>query len=129
MLQRCSIHVPLLEAPTERPQFGGTDMEWMLLPLKRYFDFKGRSRRKEYWMWVLALVIVTVLLSLINSMLGLGGRTGYDTTVAPNGMTYGVSAWSRGGWLTNLFGLAVLIPNIAVAVRRLHDTDRAGWWV
>lgn len=108
---------------------GRDDMEWMTLPLKRYFDFAGRSRRKEFWMWVLGVVIVTIVLSLIDTMLGLGGRSAVDTTVTPDGLNYSASAWTSGGWLTNLFALAILIPNLAVGVRRLHDTGRSGWWI
>lgn len=102
-------------------------MEWMLLPLKRYADFSGRSRRKEFWMWILFVVIVTIVLSLLDSALGLGGRTTADSLRGPG--SFGYSAGTRGGVLTGLFGLAILIPHIAVAVRRLHDTNRTGWWI
>ena len=102
-------------------------MEWMLLPLKRYAEFSGRSRRKEYWMWFLFVIIVFIVLSLIDSALGLGGRTTADSTSGPGSVGY--SAGVRGGILTGLFSLAILIPNIAVAVRRLHDTNRSGWWI
>jgi uncharacterized membrane protein YhaH (DUF805 family) len=102
-------------------------MEWMLLPLKRYADFSGRSRRKEFWMWVLFTAIVTIVLSLIDSALGLGGRTTADSVSGPGSLNY--SAGIHGGVLTGLFSLAILVPNIAVAVRRLHDTNRTGWWI
>jgi len=86
-------------------------MEWMLLPLRRYAQFSGRSRRKEYWMFFLFCVIARFVLTIIDNILGLD-------FVGP-----------RTGLLTVLFGLATLVPSIAVGVRRLHDTDRSGWWL
>lgn len=102
-------------------------MEWMMLPLKRYFDFNGRSRRKEFWMWVLGVVIATIVLGMIDSMLGLGGNSSMGMPGASD--SYGVSASASGGLLTNLFALCILIPNLAVGVRRLHDTGRTGLWI
>jgi len=102
-------------------------MEWMFLPLKRYAEFSGRSRRKEYWMWVLFVVITTLVLMFLDSVLGLGGRATSTSTYGPGGVGYGANM--HGGVLTSLFSLAILIPAIAVAVRRLHDTNRSGWWI
>lgn len=106
-------------------------MEWMLMPLKRYAEFSGRSRRKEYWMYILFIVIVSIVLSIIDRMLGLGGGSSVDTFGAPSGTGVGggLGAATHTGLLGGIFALATLIPNIAVAIRRLHDTDRAGWWV
>jgi uncharacterized membrane protein YhaH (DUF805 family) len=87
-------------------------MEWMLMPFRRYADFNGRSQRKEYWMFVLFMVIVAVVLSFLEGAVGLSG------------MVLGVY-----GPLSAIFALAVLIPSLAVGVRRLHDTDRSGWWL
>ena len=72
--------------------------------LKKYAVFSGRARRKEYWMFFLFNIIV----SLIFFFLGILIRFSY---------------------LEPLYVLAVLIPSIAVAVRRLHDTGRSGWWI
>lgn len=102
-------------------------MNWMILPLKRYFDFKGRSRRKEYWMYTLFIIIVSVVLSFVDAALGLGGSATSDTTATPGAV--GASGALQGGLLANLFALATFIPGIAVMVRRLHDLDRTGWWV
>jgi uncharacterized membrane protein YhaH (DUF805 family) len=87
-------------------------MEWATLPLKRYAEFSGRSRRKEYWMFALLQLVLFVGLSIIEGILGLSGMVG------------GVY-----GPLTTLVLLALLIPGIAVSIRRLHDTDRSGWWL
>jgi uncharacterized membrane protein YhaH (DUF805 family) len=107
-------------------------MEWMILPLKRYAQFGGRARRKEFWMWVLFYLLVTAVLTTLDSWLGLGGggsSYGPGAQSGPGMMSYGAGASVHGGLLTGLFALAVLIPNLAVAVRRLHDTDRSGWWL
>lgn len=106
-------------------------MDWMILPLKRYADFNGRSTRREFWMWVLFLIIVTTVLSILDGMLGLGGRNSYTATTlnGPGNIGYSYIAATRGGWLTMLFSLTVLIPNLALSVRRLHDIDRSGWWI
>ena len=87
-------------------------MDWMLMPLRRYTDFQGRSRRKEYWMFLLGVIIAVLLLSLIEGALGLSVMVG------------GVS-----GPLTVLFFLAIIVPSIAVQVRRFHDQDKSGWFV
>lgn len=70
---------------------------------KKYADFNGRSRRSEYWYFVLFNAIIGIVASVID------GVTGYPV-------------------LGTVYGLAALIPGIAVAVRRLHDTGRSGWW-
>lgn len=87
-------------------------MEWMLLPLKRYTDFSGRSRRKEYWMYLLGVIIAAILISIVEGVVGLSGMVG------------GVY-----GPLTVIFLLAIIIPSIAVQVRRFHDQDKSGWFV
>ncbi|MGY4396546.1 uncharacterized membrane protein YhaH (DUF805 family) [Sphingomonas sp. UYAg733] len=106
-------------------------MEWMILPLKKYFQFSGRSRRKEYWMWVLFVFVVYVVLSIIDSALGLGGRSSFGPSggANPYGSGAGVGAFVSGGVLASIFALATLVPGVAVSVRRLHDIDRTGWWI
>ncbi len=80
-------------------------MDWYIKVLKQYAVFDGRSRRKELWMFVLINLGVTVGLSVIEGVIGLPAV------------------------LSGLYGLAVLLPAIGVAIRRLHDTGRAGWWI
>ena len=87
-------------------------MDYMLMPLRRYAEFSGRSRRKEYWMFILGVIIVAVVLSIIEGILGLSGMIG-----------------GAYGPLTTLFMLAILVPGIAVQVRRFHDQDKSGWFV
>lgn len=86
-------------------------MEWMLMPLQRYADFSGRSRRKEYWMFLLGVVIVAIVLGLIEGATGLAGMVG----------PYGP--------LSALLLLGIIVPSIAVQVRRFHDQDKSGWFV
>ena len=86
-------------------------MDWMLMPLRRYAEFSGRSQRKEFWMFVLFYVIVMVVLGIVEGALGLTGMVG----------AYGP--------LTALFLLGIIVPLIAVSIRRMHDQDRSGWWI
>ena len=93
---------------SETGRFG---VSWYLEALKKYAVFSGRARRMEYWYFVLFNVIVAFVLALIDALLG---------------TTTGVSSF---GLLSGLYSLAVLIPTLAVLVRRLHDVDRTGWWI
>ena len=86
-------------------------MSWYIEALRKYAVFSGRSRRKEYWYFVLFNVIIGVALSVLDALIG----------------TYNPSAGI--GLLGGIYSLAVLVPSIAVSVRRLHDIDRTGWWV
>jgi len=86
-------------------------MEWATLPLKKYAEFTGRSRRKEYWMFFLLCMVVALVIGFVEGLLGLSGMIG----------PYGP--------LSTLFLLAIVVPSIAVGIRRLHDTDRSGWWM
>ena len=101
-------------------------MEWAILPLKRYAEFSGRSRPKEYWMFVLFVIVATVALTFVDAALGLGTSERYANR-GPMGFAVGFS--NSGGLLTAIFALGVLVPGLAVGVRRLHDTDRSGWWL
>ena len=85
-------------------------MNWYLEVLKKYAVFGGRARRKEYWFFALFNMIFALVLAFIDGMVGtFDPETGY-------------------GVLSGIYCLAVLIPGIAVTFRRLHDTDRSGWW-
>lgn len=86
-------------------------MNWYLSVLKNYATFSGRARRKEYWMFTLFNFIIYIVLTILDGALGL---VNYETGF---------------GVLSGLYTLAVLIPGLAVLVRRLHDTNRSGWWV
>jgi uncharacterized membrane protein YhaH (DUF805 family) len=100
-------------------------MEWMFLPLKRYAEFSGRSRRMEYWMFVLFQVLLNIVFWILLTAIG--------GTALISGDVRGLMA--AGGaifilcMVYGLIGLALIIPGIAVGVRRLHDTNRSGWWI
>lgn len=102
-------------------------MEWMILPFKRYAEFSGRSRRMEYWMFTLLNVIVVTVLMFV--VLGAGGASGVLEAQASGDTSAGLGALFGGmGVLILLYGLVIIIPSIAVTVRRLHDRDMSGWW-
>lgn len=84
----------------------------------KYVTFSGRAQRSEFWWWVLFIVAGNFLLSIVDSFL-------FGTTVTTE---YGFEASTNTPILSGIFGLATLLPGISVAVRRLHDTDRTGWW-
>ena len=94
-------------------------MNWMLLPYRRYAEFSGRSRRREYWMFVLFYVLVFVLL---NALFGTN-----EMTRTPTGFAYGSRLVGGGGFVGGLFALASFIPALALSVRRLHDQGHWGW--
>jgi uncharacterized membrane protein YhaH (DUF805 family) len=104
--------VTLLESQPRRGLNGREyELSWYLEVLKKYTVFDGRSRRSEYWYFALFNFLISIVLNLVD--VGIG--------------TYNSGA--RIGLLSAIYALAVLIPGIAVAIRRLHDTNRSGWWI
>src|SRR5215471_9586302 len=90
-------------------------MEWAILPLKRYAEFTGRSRRKEYWMFTLLSFGIFFIAAILDRIAGLDGM---------------IAGWYRpltAGPLTALVSLGLAVPTLAVSIRRLHDSDRSGW--
>lgn len=102
-------------------------MHWMILPLRRYAEFRGRSPRVEFWMFQLFLLIAFVVTVWLDTVLPTGGERIVRYETAPGLWSYAVE--NSGGWITGLFGLAMLIPWFALAVRRLHDLGRSGLWL
>jgi uncharacterized membrane protein YhaH (DUF805 family) len=89
-------------------------MYWYLKVLRHYADFSGRARRKEFWYFSLVSFIVNLVVVGIDVVI-----------VEPLGMTFENDV----GPLTFLYQLAVLVPSLAVSVRRIQDLDRTGWWL
>ena len=87
-----------------------THLDWAFLPLQRYFVFYGRSPRAEYWWFFLFQMILSIVTTLLDIMLGLGGP---DAPLSTN----------------LILALALFFPGLAVTVRRLHDINRSGWTV
>ena len=77
----------------------------------KYAQFSGRSSRKEFWLFYLLITIASIVLTVIDISIG-----SFD-------------AVSEFGLLSGIFTLAIIVPSLAVSVRRLHDTDRSGWWL
>jgi uncharacterized membrane protein YhaH (DUF805 family) len=85
--------------------------------LGKYATFSGRATRPEYWWWLLATIILFTVLGLIDGGL-IAPMMGFETFSPDAGQP-----------VSMVVSLALLLPNLAVAVRRLHDTDRSGWWL
>ncbi len=102
-------------------------LEWMIMPFKRIFDFTGRSRRKEFWFFMLLNVIVMIALFAVVLATGGMGAALADADPANPLAIYG-ALFSGAGVIIALYWLAVIIPSISVSVRRLHDRDMSGWW-
>ncbi|WES67793.1 DUF805 domain-containing protein [Superficieibacter sp. HKU1] len=81
-------------------------MNWYIGVLKNYVGFSGRARRQEYWMFILISGIIGAIINLIQMLVGM-----------------------QIPWLTIIYTIATLLPNLAVTARRLHDTERSGWWM
>lgn len=86
-------------------------MNWYLKVLKQYADFNGRARRQEYWMFALFNIIIIVALVLLSLMIG-------SSTSSEDLMSIPIL----------IYYLGIIIPSIAVAVRRLHDQNKSGWY-
>jgi uncharacterized membrane protein YhaH (DUF805 family) len=87
-------------------------MNWYLKVLKQYADFNGRARRKEYWIFVLINFIITLGLGVLDQSLG---------------TTFG--DYNEDGYLETFYSLAILLPYLAVTVRRMHDVGKSGWYM
>jgi len=85
-------------------------MNWYLTALKKYAVFAGRARRREFWFFTLFNTLIVVALAMIDMFTGT-----FDEDVGL-------------GLLSGVFAVATIAPSIGVTVRRLHDTDRSGWW-
>jgi uncharacterized membrane protein YhaH (DUF805 family) len=88
-------------------------MKWYLKALYQYADFTGRAQRMEYWMFHLVNLIIGLLFAALDGVLGLDSNVDL----------------LKIGLLQGLYSLVVLLPSWGVAVRRLHDTGRSGWWL
>ena len=91
-------------------------MNWYLKVLKQYADFKGRARRKEFWMFVLFNMIFAILAMVIDNVLG----TTFNI-MEGQALPY--------GYIYLLYVLFIFIPGLAVEVRRLHDIGKSGWMI
>lgn len=86
-------------------------MNWFITVLKKYAVFDGRARRSEYWYFLLVYMVLLIVLMVVDAMMG----------------SYSKDAGL--GLLSGIFSLGMLLPSFGVAIRRLHDTGRSGWWL
>jgi uncharacterized membrane protein YhaH (DUF805 family) len=78
--------------------------------MKRYVDFKGRSRRSEYWYFYLVVIIAQILGAVVDNVTGIADAAG-------------------NGPFRTIISLAHLVPIIAAGIRRMHDINKSGWWL
>ena len=100
-------------------------MRWYFQVLKKYAKFEGRARRAEYWSFVYLNLVIGCSAAFVATVLGFVGSsilTGPGDQVMQTGEVAGILV----GILYNLF---IVIPSIAVAVRRMHHIGRSGWWL
>jgi len=113
------------EPPLWAPWYGISFPNAVKRVFKKYVRFDGRASRSEFWWWYLAQIIVVAVL---YALLGIGGAMSNAQTDPTTGMTTG--SFSPLYWiatvLLGLYGLATIIPNLAISWRRLHDTNMAG---
>jgi uncharacterized membrane protein YhaH (DUF805 family) len=111
-------------APTVRRPQGGT-VNWYLQAMRKYADFSGRARRREYWFYELFTTLIGAAIVLIILVSVAGSARALNVGMAG---TAGMGAGALGIFYI-VYGLGNLLPSLAVSVRRLHDTGRSGWWV
>jgi len=106
-------------APLDQPQYGATIGQAASRFWKKFAVFSGRASRSEYWWWVLISVAVSVVLQVIGTLTIGGGFTAPRTDLREALVPLVPSL---------IWSLVVLVPSVALTVRRLHDTNRSGWW-
>jgi uncharacterized membrane protein YhaH (DUF805 family) len=95
-------------------------MDWFVLVLKKYAQFQGRSRRSEYWYFALFHVLIALAVIVPAIIFIAIGASSHNSIVTGLGVVLYLAYFA--------FSLALLVPSVAVTVRRLHDTGRSGWW-
>jgi uncharacterized membrane protein YhaH (DUF805 family) len=107
--------------PLDQPYYGAPIGAAAKRFFAKYATFSGRASRSEYWWWALVNVIISAVLNILSLALGGMGVGQFGTESLPAGaVAINVVA--------GLWGLATIIPTLALAWRRLHDTDRSGAW-
>lgn len=86
-------------------------MNYFVECMKKYATFSGRARRKEYWIFCVCYVAIIFIAAIVDGMMSGGNPENMSSIV------------------TSLASLALFLPLLSVSVRRLHDTDRSGWWI
>ena len=103
-------------------------MTWYLAVLKNYAGFRGRARRREYWMFILVNAIIGIALVAIGKLTKMPDGPTFGIGMSRNGLgVFGIGVFSK-PILLQVYALATFLPFLAVEVRRLHDIGRPGWW-
>lgn len=97
-----------VEVRTEEYQKDRSLWEWYVFSIKSALNFKTRARRREYWSFTLVNVLVSFLLSFVMSVCQFS-----DDAI---------------DWVTSIYSLFIILPSLALCIRRLHDIDKSGWW-
>ncbi|MCD4851932.1 DUF805 domain-containing protein [Arthrobacter sp. AK01] len=109
------------EPPLWAPYYGAPIGAAVKRFFKKYADFTGRASRSEYWWWTLVSVIVSSVFNILAGVVGAAGATVSDSgTVVLGGGAYVFYA------LLGIWGLATIVPSIALLIRRLHDGNFSG---
>ncbi len=98
-------------------------MSWYLRALKKYAVFTGRASRKEFWYFLIFNIVISVMIAVIDGII----NAAINDTLTSTNVTFSVETGT--GVLSKFYSWAVLIPSLAVSVRRLHDIGRTGWWL
>jgi uncharacterized membrane protein YhaH (DUF805 family) len=116
--------LPTGTIPLWAPYYGAPIGEAAKRFFKKYATFTGRASRSEYWWWTLVSGVVSIVLNIIMSVAGAAGATvdAASNTVPGPGAVVGVI-------LLVIWGLAVIVPSLALVVRRLHDVNFSGWMI
>lgn len=103
-------------------------MALMFEPLRKYATFRGRARRMEYWLWQLFLLLLFGV--LVGWLIGITGPIPPGSTPEEfNAILEGAPGTSLPATLIAIASLGLFLPSLAVSVRRLHDSDKSGWWL
>lgn len=116
------------EPPLWAPWYGISFPKAFVRFWKKYVRFDGRASRSEYWWWILWAAIASIVVNILDGIFA--SATGTTVTSSSTGY-FGVRATSDNFLATlpsTLWGLAILLPSIALLMRRLHDTNLSGWW-
>ncbi|GAB13683.1 DUF805 domain-containing protein [Arthrobacter globiformis] len=112
------------EPPLWAPYYGAPFPVAVRRFFKKYATFSGRASRSEYWWWVLVAAVVGIIINIITAV---GGSAG--ATVAANGTAVPGPGATVGLVVAIIWGLATIVPSLALTVRRLHDVNVSGWLV
>lgn len=110
------------EPPLWAPYYGAPFPAAVKRFFAKYATFSGRASRSEYWWWTLVASVVSVVLNLLTLVLGADGAT-----VGPDGTSIPGPGATIGLILIFVWLVAVLVPSLALTVRRLHDVNFSGW--